>query len=224
MAKKIVKKAAKKAAKKAVKAEVTTGLKLNLGCGKSKMEGYVGVDVRKFAGSDAVEVECNLGTDKWPFKDDSVDEAHCSHMIEHLTAEQRIHFCNELDRVLKPGAKCLLIAPHWSSCRAYGDMTHVWPPVSEFWFYYLDKAWRELNAPHNDAYTCDLAVTWGYNLHPEINAKNEESKRYAISFYKEACQDIVATLAKKGGETAQPDPVILSAPAKAKKAKKKAKK
>jgi ubiquinone/menaquinone biosynthesis C-methylase UbiE len=217
MAKKIVKKATKK---EAVATEPKL-LKLNLGCGKSKMEGFTGIDVRKFEGSDAVEVECDLGTEKWPFKDASVDEAHCSHMIEHLTADQRVHFVNELDRVLKPGAKCLLIAPHWSSCRAYGDMTHVWPPVSEFWFYYLSKAWREANAPHNDKYTCDLAVTWGFNLHPEIQAKNEESKRYALQFYKEAAQDIIATISKQA-LIEQPDPVVLSKPKK--KAKKKAKK
>jgi SAM-dependent methyltransferase len=218
MAKKTVKKATKKVAKAKAAPQL---LKLNLGCGKSKMEGFKGVDVRKFDGSDAVDIVCNLGVDTWPFEDESVDEAYCSHMIEHLSADQRVHFVNELDRVLKPGAKCLLIAPHWGSCRAYGDMTHVWPPVSEFWFYYLSKAWREANAPHNDKYTCDLAVTWGFNLHPEIQAKNEEGKRYALQFYKEAAQDIVATISKQAA-IEEPDPVVLSKPKK--KAKKKTKK
>src|SRR4029450_1928126 len=97
--------------------------------------------------------------------DGSVEEAHASHFVEHLNATQRIHFVNELYRVLIPGAKCQIIVPSWSSCRAYGDLTHQWPPISEFWFYYLSKDWRAQNAPHNDFYQCDFDVTWGYGLH-----------------------------------------------------------
>jgi len=40
---------------------------------------------------------------KWPFDDDSIDEIHCSHFIEHLTAPERIHFVNEAYRVMKKG-------------------------------------------------------------------------------------------------------------------------
>jgi hypothetical protein len=87
--------------------------------------------------------------------------------------------------------------PHWASCRAYGDLTHQWPPVSEFWFYYLGKDWRAANAPHNDGYTCDFDATWGYTLHQEIAARNQEYQIHAMNFFKEAAQDIVATLTKK---------------------------
>lgn len=167
-------------------------LKLDLGCGKNPQPGFVGVDVRDF-GQDVV---CDL-RDTWKWQDDSVDEVHCSHFVEHLTARERIHFVNELHRVLRVGAKALIIVPHWSSARAYGDLTHQWPPVSEFWFYYLLAAWRNDNAPHNDAYTCDFDVTWGYTLHPGISVRNQEYQQNAIAFYKEACQDIIATLIKR---------------------------
>lgn len=169
-------------------------MKLDLGCGPNKREGFIGVDSRKFKGVDKV---VDL-TKKWPWKNNSVEEAHCSHMVEHLTAAERIHFVNELHRVLKPGAKCTLIAPHWSSCRAYGDLTHQWPPVSEFWFYYLSKDWRAINAPHNDGYTCDFECTWGYSLHQDIQARNQEYQIHAMTFWKEAAQDVIATLVKKG--------------------------
>lgn len=200
-------------------------VRIDLGCGKNKKEGFIGVDSIKF---DTVDVVCNLGNDKWPFADGSVDEAHCSHMIEHLTPVQRMHFANELDRVLKPGAKCLLIAPHWASCRAYGDMTHVWPPVSEFWFYYLNREWRKINAPHDDiefnpqGYSCDLECTWGFSLHPEINAKNQEQQRYASTFYKEANQDIFCTMTKKlPKEEVKPEQISSVVPENTKKAAKK---
>jgi hypothetical protein len=168
-------------------------LKLDLGCGKNKQPGFLGVDSRKFEGVDRV-VDLRK---PWPFGDGEVEEAHCSHFIEHLNAAERIHFVNELYRVLVPGGKCTVVAPHWSSCRAYGDLTHQWPPISEFWFYYLDKGWREQNAPHNDAYKCDFAVTWGYSVHPLIQAKAAEAQQFSLQFYKEAAQDIIATFVKR---------------------------
>ncbi len=174
-------------------------MKLDFGCGKNKREGFEGVDSIKFDGVDHV---VDL-TGKWPWEDNSVEEAHTSHFIEHLKAEERIHFANELYRVLKPGAKCQIVVPHWASCRAYGDMTHQWPPVSEFWFYYLSKDWRKANAPHDDVefnrkgYSCNFESTWGYSMNPVLMSRNQEYQTYALQNHKEAAQDIIATLTKK---------------------------
>jgi hypothetical protein len=168
-------------------------LKLDFGCGKNKREGFLGIDSREFDGVDQV---VDL-TKAWPWKDDSVEEANASHFIEHLTGSQRIHFVNELYRVLIPNGKCQVIVPHWASSRAYGDLTHQWPPVSEFWFYYLDKGWRAVNAPHNDFYTCDFECTWGYSLHPMLMPRNQEYQQHAISFWKEAAQDTICTFKKR---------------------------
>lgn len=168
-------------------------MKLDLGCGMNKRDGFLGVDSRQFPGVDYV---ADL-TKPWSWDDNSVEEIHCSHFVEHLTAPERIHFANELYRVLNPGGKATLITPHWASCRAYGDLTHQWPPVSEFWFYYLAKDWRAVNAPHNDGYTCDFEATWGYSLAAEIQPRNVEYQSFALRFYKEAAQDLIATLTKR---------------------------
>lgn len=165
-------------------------VRLDLGCGKNKKEGFFGVDVIRF---DNVDLVMNLGEEVWPWADSSVDEAHASHFIEHLDVKERIHFVNELWRVLKPDAKALIIVPHGFSSRSFGDLTHKWPPVHEFWFYYLDKNWRAVNAPHNDFYTCDFTITWGHSLHPEIARRNQEFQQFALTFYKEAAQDTIAT-------------------------------
>lgn len=181
----------KKATKlKAVPAPV---IRLDLGCGKAKKEGFHGVDCRDFPGVDTV---MNIGFDTWPWPDDSVEEVHCSHFVEHLTALERIHFVNELWRVMKPGAKALVITPHWASNRAYGDLSHQWPPVSEMWFYYLSREWREQNAPHNDFYKCNFVCAWGYNLHPEIAPRNAEYQQHALKFWKEAALDTICTMEK----------------------------
>lgn len=170
-------------------------LKLDFGCGPNKRDGFTGVDVLPFDGK--VDVVFDLTTVPWPWENESVSEGHASHFIEHLTASQRIDFCNELYRVLVPGGTCQIIVPHWASCRAYGDLTHQWPPVSEFWFYYLSKEWRATNAPHNDKYVCDFDATWGYSMRQDLLVRNQEYQQFALQNYKEVAQDLVATLKKK---------------------------
>lgn len=178
-------------------------LRIDLGCGPHPREGFVGVDMFKM---DNVSIICNLAKSKWPFKDNSVDEAHAAHFIEHLTnlndKWERTHFFNELHRVLKVGAKATLIFPHWCSNRYYGDPTHK-EPFSEMGFYYLSKEWRMSQAPHSDAkwqkggYNCDFEAGWGYNMRQDIMSRNQEYQQNAMQNYKEVCQDIVATLTKR---------------------------
>lgn len=202
-----MKKKASVKSKKQIVNNPNTVIKLNLGSGPTKMEGFLSVDRIKFP---EVDIVADL-TKKWPWEDSSVEEVYSSHTIEHFTAMERVHFVNELYRVLIPGGKAVLVAPHWASCRAYGDPTHQWPPISEFWFYYLSKEWRlgnkeknlPGNAPHTDAtyikggFACDFEATWGYSLHPTVQLRNQESQQFMVQFYKDATMDVMATLTKK---------------------------
>ena len=173
--------------------------KLDIGCGKNKREGFTGVDQYEM---DNVDIVCDLRK-PWPFEDDSIEEIYCSHFIEHLESKDRVHFYNELYRVMKKDAKATVIVPHWCSNRAYGDPTHAWPPVSEMSFYYLSQVWRKTQAPHTDSFynkdgfKCDFEATWGYSMHPTIMTRNQEFQQFAIGFYKEAAQDMIATLTKR---------------------------
>ena len=174
--------------------------KLDIGCGKNKRPGFTGVDQFAMEGVDVVmDVR-----QAWPFEDSSIEEVHCSHFLEHLSATERVVFFNELHRVLKPGAKATVITPHWASNRAYGDPTHQWPPVSEMGYYYLRQEWRDTQAPHadkkwnKDGYSCDFSATWGYSFAPELAARNQEYVQFALTNYKDACQDLHATLVKLG--------------------------
>lgn len=175
-------------------------VRLDLGCGKNKREGFLGVDKLPFP---EVDFRIDLGNQPWSFADNSVDEAHTSHFVEHLTSVERCHFFNELHRVLKPKAQCSLIVPHWSSCRAYGDPTHQWPPMGEFFFFYLKREWRATNAPHTDkefwsaGYDCDFDSTWGYGVAPSLQQRNQEFQQFACNYYKEATLDLHVTLTKR---------------------------
>jgi SAM-dependent methyltransferase len=174
-------------------------LKLDIGCGKNKKPDFVGVDQFPMEG---VDVVMDVRKAPWPWADASVDEVNCSHFIEHLSGPERVTFFNELFRVMKPGAKALIVTPHWASNRAYGDFTHVWPPVSEMLWYYLKQEWRDTQAPHTDAkwnpqgYTCNFDAGWGYSVHPQIAVKHAEAQQMALAFYKEAAQDMICTLTK----------------------------
>lgn len=180
-------------------------LKLDFGCGPNPKPGFEGVDRYPFDGK--VKWVFDLSSkERWPWKDSSVDEAHASHFIEHLTnlggKWERVWFFNELYRVLKPGAGCLLIFPHWASNRYYGDPTHK-EPFSEMGFFYLSREWRLAQAPHTDAsvnpdgYSCDFEANWGYNLHPVMNQRSGEWQQFAASHYLEVRQDIIATVKAK---------------------------
>lgn len=178
-------------------------MKLDIGCGKNKKEGFIGVDMYPMEGVDTV---CNLASGRWPWDDGSIEEVHCSHFLEHLTnlgdKWERVHFFNELDRVLQKDGKATLIFPHWASNRYYGDPTHK-EPFSEMGFYYLSREWRLAQAPHTDAsvnpngYKCDLGAVWGYGINPNLNSRNNEYQQFAMAWYKEAINDIHATITKK---------------------------
>ena len=173
--------------------------RLDLGCGPRKKEGFYGVDAISFP-----NVDCVMDLKgEWPWSNDSIEEVHSSHFIEHLTAMERVHFYNELCRVMKKGAKAALVVPHWSSCRAYGDPTHQWPPVSEFSLFYIRKEWRMQNAPHTDGdhlkggFTCDFDASWGFTLDPATLSRNQEYQQFAMQYYTEARQDMIVNMVKR---------------------------
>ena len=178
---------------------VSEPIKLDLGCGKNKQAGFIGVDRNKYPNVDVVHDLLK----PWPWKNDTVAEIHMSHALEHFGGRYRVFIFNEMYRVMQMGAKATIITPMWSSNRAYGDFTHAWPPVSEMLYYYLSKKWRADNAPDNDiewnkdGYNCDFQATWGYGgIHGEFANRNDVSKMFALSFYKEAAADLLCTLVK----------------------------
>jgi hypothetical protein len=178
-------------------------LRLDLGCGLKKKEGFIGVDVLAFDGK--VDVVCDL-RQTWRWVDDSVDEVHCSHFLEHLTGAERVHFANELYRVLKkteygPDGKpnkgfAFIVVPSWNNERAYGDPTHQWPPVVGFAFFYWNKVWRDGNAPHT-GFTCDFDFGGGNAVVPPWNLRTQEVQIFAQTHYTNVAMDMYVTLTKK---------------------------
>jgi len=98
---------------------VHSPVRLDIGCGRSKFAGTLGVDVAPVRGVD-VAADLSRGL---PFADDSVDEVYTSHTLEHMP--DLIAAMEELWRVCKDGARLNIWVPH-ASCPfvTWIDPTH----------------------------------------------------------------------------------------------------
>jgi len=109
-------------------------LKLNLGCGKKIIPGFINIDL--------IEKDNILGIDlekyPLPFKDNSCKYILASHLLEHL--ENPTKFMLELHRICKTGAIVDLYVPHYSLCATYADLTHKRPGFSYLTF--GNNAWN----------------------------------------------------------------------------------
>lgn len=107
---------------------------INLGCGRTRIPGSTGVDQVLIPGF--VDVVHNLNELPYPFEDNTADEIHFYHVIEHL--DDPIKKLEEIHRILKPGGVLHLRCPHFSSNGAFTDITHK-RPFSVFSFDVFEK-------------------------------------------------------------------------------------
>jgi predicted SAM-dependent methyltransferase len=143
-------------------------MRLNLGCGDARMEGYLNVD--KEAGCKPDKI-LDLEVFPWDFKDNSVDQIILSHVLEHLgqTSQTYLLIMRELYRICKAGAKIDIKVPHPRHDDFITDPTHVRPILpGQFYMYSKkqNKEWREqgvANTPLADYLNIDFEVedvTW----------------------------------------------------------------
>jgi predicted SAM-dependent methyltransferase len=80
-------------------------LKLNVGCGKVKLPGWVNIDIEPDADL-VMDVRKGL-----PFDDFSVDFIYNEHFLEHITYEEGEMFLKELQKCLKKGGILRIAMP-----------------------------------------------------------------------------------------------------------------
>lgn len=171
-------------------------VKVNLGCGQQLEEGWTGVDCVE---SKPGVIVHDLFTFPWPFADESVDEAFSSHFFEHVPGRLRFKWMDELWRILKPGAKAIIITPYYSSMRASQDPTHEWPPVSEASYLYFNRPWREMNGLTHGPYEmkCNFDYQVGIGYDQSLLPRADDYRAFAAKHYMNAISDIFVTLEKK---------------------------
>lgn len=99
-------------------------MRLDIGCGIYKREGFTGVDVDP-------SVNPDICSPMWyiPLADNTVDEIYSSHALEHVTKFQVVPTLLEWKRLLKPGGQAVIQVPdlEWC-CRAW--LSH---PQTDWW-------------------------------------------------------------------------------------------
>lgn len=92
--------------------------KLNLGCGKKKLKGYLNCDISKEVNPDKI---VNLEK-KLPFESNSFIEVRVDNVLEHVN--NFIYLMEEIWRVSKPNAVIIINVPYFRSYHAFADPTH----------------------------------------------------------------------------------------------------
>ncbi len=94
-------------------------MRLNLGCGNKRKEGYLGVDRYP---CDAVDQIADLnGT--LPYGESTIDEVWMDNVIEHIPDLPRLFA--ELHRICRDGAEIKIVTPHFACHDSWRDPTHV---------------------------------------------------------------------------------------------------
>ncbi|MBT3553831.1 MAG: hypothetical protein HOO19_10760 [Rhodospirillaceae bacterium] len=99
-------------------------MRLNLGCGDFKIDGWVNVDKYGHFGADVVH---DLEQFPWPFDDETAEEVLLNHVLEHLGQDTDVFLgiMKELYRVCRAGAAVRIHVPHPRHDDFITDPTHV---------------------------------------------------------------------------------------------------
>lgn len=143
------------------------GVRLDLGSGRKPREGFIGVDIAKL--DSIIQFDLTSG-DKWPWKDDTVDELSSSHFIEHIAADyvsiviqsnklnverrqqdRLLFFFDEAFRVIKPGGLFHLAWPALQSTDAFRDPTHRRFIPLEMLYYLSAESRAQMGLEHYEA-------------------------------------------------------------------------
>ena len=103
-----------------------------MGTGDKKLPGYLNVDANPEVHPDLV-----LRIPPLPFGDDSIDEIHASHFLEHVS--ELVELMDECFRVLKSGGIMSIVVPYALSHTAFQDPYHVRFFVPESFWYFTSR-------------------------------------------------------------------------------------
>jgi predicted SAM-dependent methyltransferase len=137
----------------------TKNIRLNLGGGQEKFEGFLNIDRVKLPTVDIVaDIEKGI-----PLPDNSVIEVRASYVLEHITDVPVL--MQELYRICQPNARVVIKVPYFKSTAAFKDPTHR-SFFTERTFEYFDRDYMEdQRLPEYDL-MCDFKVTkFTYNYY-----------------------------------------------------------
>lgn len=106
-------------------------MKLNLGSGITKIDGFLNVDKNVSCNPDIVhDLECF----PYPFDDSTVSYILLHHVYEHIA--NAVGMMKELYRICADGATIEIISPYYTWIGAHSDPTHVRLVTKDSFIYY----------------------------------------------------------------------------------------
>ena len=94
---------------------------LDLGCGKNKIVGSIGLDNVPL---DNVDIVHDLLNTPYPFEDNCFDKIYLRNVIEHFLLQDINKILSECYRLLSSNGNLIITIPHAFSVAAYTDITH----------------------------------------------------------------------------------------------------
>ena len=118
-----------------------SGMKLNLGCGNKRYDGFLNVDKFKVFQPDILH---DLEQFPYPFEDNTIDEIKMYHILEHLGQDPKTfnNIMKELYRICKNQTKIDIRVPHPRHDHYIADPTHV-RPITQMTLNLYDKELNE---------------------------------------------------------------------------------
>lgn len=115
---------------KGVAISAQRGLRLNIGCGKRLLAGYVNIDVVARPG-----IDLQAHADQIPLPDGCAVEVLAIHLVEHVPSWHVPGLLDEWERLLEPGGRLVLEMPDVMKCARnliegrkgkHPDQMHMW--------------------------------------------------------------------------------------------------
>ena len=106
---------------------------LDVGCGRNKRPGAIGIDANL---NTAADVIADIDRGAFPFRDGSFDRVELIHVIEHVADVVRT--VEEAHRVCRPGGLIRIETPHYTDFSSFCDPTHRWH-LNSFSFRYFTE-------------------------------------------------------------------------------------
>ncbi len=128
---------------------VTAARIIDLGCGRRKLAGAIGVDNVALP---TVNVVADLRVLPLPFADNCVDEIVLSHVIEHLTLAEINTLFDEIYRILRADGVMSISVPHAMTVAFNTDPTHKSRFTFETFYYFTPR--------HAFSYYAGLEPRW----------------------------------------------------------------
>jgi SAM-dependent methyltransferase len=165
-------------------APLATAPRLNLGCGTDIRPGYINLDIAALPGVDVVH---DLGTLPLPFPDEMFEEINCKDILEHLDF---IPVVREIHRILRPGGRVIIEAPHFTSPAVWIDPTHKTAFSADTFAFFVADSSRAYYFDFHFTAVVDRRIVfhryrwqpWNYVVEPLVNLRPAFQTFYEETF------------------------------------------